>query len=210
MPSHASPDASPDASPEDPAHPARSRSQWTVHGERPVYENPWVDVLMADVELADGTRFEHHVIRTRSAASCVVTRTEAGREEVLLIWRHRFAIDKWVWEIPSGLIEEGEDPADAARREVEEETGWRLSVVLATVGEYVYTGDDGLDRHETDFLVRVDGDLSRPRLEAGKHTEFRWLGPDQLAVLDESGETSDGMIRRIAEDGFAVLHTLGM
>jgi hypothetical protein len=29
-------------------------------------------------------------------------------------------------------------------------------------------------------------------------------------VLDESGEINDGMIRRIAEDGFAVLHTLGM
>jgi len=114
------------------------------------------------------------------------------------------------WDIVGGHLELGETVAEALRREVEEETGWRLSVVLATVGEYVYTGDDGLDRHETDFLVRVDGDLSRPRLEAGKHTEFRWLGPDELAVLDESGETSDGMIRRIAEDGFAVLHTLGM
>ncbi len=59
-------------------------------------------------------------------------------------------------------------------------------------------------------IVRVDGDLSRPRLEEGKHTEFRWLGPDDLAVLDESAAINDGMIRRIAEDGFAVLHTLGM
>jgi hypothetical protein len=56
----------------------------------------------------------------------------------------------------------------------------------------------------------VDGDLSRPQLEVGKHTEFRWLGPDELAVLDESAEINDGMIRRIAEDGFTVLHTLGM
>ena len=95
MPSHETPeDPARPESPAPPPTPARSRSQWTVHSERPVYENPWLDVLMADVELGDGTRFEHHVVRTRSAASCVVTRTDAGREEVLLIWRHRFAIDK--------------------------------------------------------------------------------------------------------------------
>jgi 8-oxo-dGTP pyrophosphatase MutT (NUDIX family) len=114
------------------------------------------------------------------------------------------------WDIVGGHLEAGETVADALRREVFEETGWRVSHVLAQVGEYTYTGDDGLDRHEIDFLVRVDGDLSRPALEAGKHTEFRWLGPDELAVLDESSEINDGMIRQIAEDGFAVLHTLGM
>jgi 8-oxo-dGTP diphosphatase len=114
------------------------------------------------------------------------------------------------WDIVGGHLEPGETVDEALRREVTEETGWRVSVVLGRVGEYSYTGEDGLTRHETDFLVRVDGDLSRPQLEVGKHTEFRWLGPDDLAVLDESGEVNDGMIRRIAEDGFTVLHTLGM
>jgi 8-oxo-dGTP pyrophosphatase MutT (NUDIX family) len=114
------------------------------------------------------------------------------------------------WDIVGGHLEPGENLGDALRREIFEETGWRLSVILGQVGEYTYTGDDGLDRHEHDFLVRVDGDLARPRLEVGKHTEFRWLGADDLAVLDESAEINDGMIRRIAEDGFEVLHTLGM
>ena len=113
-------------------------------------------------------------------------------------------------DIVGGHLEPGETVGEALRREVFEETGWRVSVVLGPVGVYTYTGEDGLERHESDFLVRVDGDLSRPQLEVGKHTEFRWLGPDELAVLDESAEINDGMIRRIAEDGFAVLHTLGM
>lgn len=114
------------------------------------------------------------------------------------------------WDIVGGHVEPGETLEEAVRREIAEETGWELTIVLATVGEYTYTGEDGVVRAETDFLVRVDGDLGRPRLEAGKHTEFRWLGPDELAVLDEGAEINDGMIRRIAEDGFAILRLLGL
>jgi 8-oxo-dGTP diphosphatase len=114
------------------------------------------------------------------------------------------------WDVVGGHVEAGEMLEDTLRREVEEETGWQLAVVLGEVGDYTYTGEDGLERVERDFLVRVDGDLSRPRLEAGKHTEYRWLGPDDLDVLDENREINDGMIRRLAEDGFAVLRMLGL
>jgi 8-oxo-dGTP pyrophosphatase MutT (NUDIX family) len=114
------------------------------------------------------------------------------------------------WDVVGGHVEAGEMLEDTLRREVEEETGWQLAVVLGEVGDYTYTGEDGLERVETDFLVRVDGDRQRPRLEAGKHTEYRWLGPDDLDVLDENREINDGMIRRLAEDGFAVLRMLGL
>jgi len=114
------------------------------------------------------------------------------------------------WDIVGGHVEPGETVTETLAREIEEETGWRLAEVLAVVGEFSYAGDDGVTRHETDFLVRVEGDPDRPRLEEGKHTEFRWLARHELDVLEDSGGAGDGMIRRIAENGFAVLHTLGM
>jgi 8-oxo-dGTP diphosphatase len=114
------------------------------------------------------------------------------------------------WDIVGGHLEPGETPEEAMRREVAEETGWRVSVVLAEVGEMTYTGDDGIERVETDYLVRVDGDLTRPRLEEGKHTEFRWLAPDELDVLDINEPVDGGMLRRLAEDAFIVLRTLGV
>ncbi len=47
-----------------------------------------------------------------------------------MLRRYRFVPDKWGWELPGGIIDPGEDPAGAAAREVEEETGWRPTTGL--------------------------------------------------------------------------------
>jgi 8-oxo-dGTP diphosphatase len=114
------------------------------------------------------------------------------------------------WDIVGGHLEPGESVDEALRREVEEETGWRVSIVLGTIGELRYFGNDGLERLETDFLIRVDGDLSRPRLEVGKHTAYKWITRDEIAVLDENKGIDDGLVRQIIEGGFALLRQIGL
>lgn len=96
--------------------------RWTVHSEQPLYTDPWLDIRIADVEITGGRHLEHRLIRSTPGAGAVVMN---GRGEVLLEWRHRFITDTWAYEIPIGGIHDGEDPAQAAAREVEEETGWR-------------------------------------------------------------------------------------
>ncbi|MGW0737988.1 NUDIX hydrolase [Streptomyces sp. NPDC002851] len=100
--------------------------QWTVHGERQIYSNPWVNLWLADVQQPDGHRWEHHVVRMRHLAVAAVV---DDQKRVLMMWRHRFITDTWAWELPMGLIEADETPAQAAAREVEEETGWRVEAV---------------------------------------------------------------------------------
>ncbi len=99
------------------------RTRWTIHADRVVDENRHVRLSVASVELPDGTRFEQYVLRLPRVALTVVL--DEAAERVLLIWRHRFIIDRWVWELPGGYVDPGEDGPAAAAREVEEETGYR-------------------------------------------------------------------------------------
>lgn len=94
--------------------------EWLVHGERDVYSSEWVRLSLVDVELPDGERFEHHVVTMRSAAMTVIL--DDARQHVGLIWRHRFAPSVWNWELPGGLVDDGEDPEATARREA---VDWR-------------------------------------------------------------------------------------
>lgn len=103
------------------------RTKWLIHGERLVDENPHIRLSIATVELPDGTVFDQYVMRMRRAAMTVVL--DESRRHVLLVWRHRFIIDRWVWELPGGYVDPAEDGSAAALREVEEETGWRPKAI---------------------------------------------------------------------------------
>ncbi|MEC4015227.1 NUDIX domain-containing protein [Streptomyces sp. H27-D2] len=95
---------------------------WQIHGERTVYDNPWVKLALVDVEPPGVERFEHHVVRLQHVAIAAVV-DDADR--VLMLWRYRFVPDRWGWELPGGIVDAGEDALHTALREVEEETGWR-------------------------------------------------------------------------------------
>lgn len=97
-------------------------TRWTIHGERLVDDTRRARVSIADVELPDGVRFEQWVLRLPRAVVVVVLDDD---DRVLMLYRHRFIIDRWVWELPGGYVDGEDDPLSSAAAEVEEETGWR-------------------------------------------------------------------------------------
>ncbi|MGH2944564.1 MAG: NUDIX domain-containing protein [Solirubrobacteraceae bacterium] len=161
--------------------------KWQVHRRRPVYESPWVEVWLDDVELPDGRRFEHHVLRMRPTVVGIVF-DERG-ERVLMLWRHRFITDTWGWELPGGWIDEGERPGAAAAREVEEETGWRPQP-MREVGRW-HNMPGISDVRCT--LYRADGAtyVGEP-VEAAESTRVDWVAVTDLRQRIDGGEITDG------------------
>lgn len=108
------------------------------------------------------------------------------------------------WDMVGGHAEPGEDAVAALRREVEEETGWRVKR-MGPVIELIDWEAGGVRRREVDLLVTVDGDLNAPRLEPGKHDEWRWLGREDTAVLDEGRGAEDVWLRGVIERALDLL-----
>ncbi|MGH9383682.1 MAG: NUDIX hydrolase [Vicinamibacterales bacterium] len=87
---------------------------------------------------------------------------------VILIRQYRYALDRWIWELPAGSLKPGENPALAAARECEEEIGLvpkrveRVRAYYPTPGfcdeEMIYFRCEELGPPAPDSTARKDED----------------------------------------------------
>ena len=121
----------------------------------------------------------------RVACAGAVVRDERGR--LLLIKRaHEPAAGRWT--VPGGRVEPGETAAEAAAREVREETGLEVSVDALLMR--VAIGDYDIE----DFAATVVGGSLRPGDDAA---DARWCDEDELIAMDARGELTDGLLSEL-------------
>ena len=85
------------------------------------YDGSFLKVDRVDIELPNGVRKTHEVIRHNGAVGIVAIDDEGN---ILLVHQYRTALERVTLEIPAGKLELGEDPLACARRELSEETGY--------------------------------------------------------------------------------------
>jgi 8-oxo-dGTP pyrophosphatase MutT (NUDIX family) len=161
--------------------------KWTVYGTRRIYDNPWVSLDLVDVELPDGQRFEHHVVRLDPVAATVIV---DDQEQVLLLWRHRFIVDTWGYELPTGIVEAGESPAETALREAVEETGWRPRNLTPLISYYPCVGIASAHHH---LFVADGADRVGEPTDQTEADEIGWHPLDEIPTLIDSGQIQDAV-----------------
>ncbi|WP_306207229.1 NUDIX domain-containing protein [Actinoplanes sp. RD1] len=130
-----------------------------------------------------------HVARLRAAVGhdliqlpsvSVLVTDDAGR---LLLVRHTGLPDDWA--VPGGAVELGESPAEAAAREIHEETGLRIAPprLLDVLGgpdyEVTYPNGDRVAYVPVVYAAAIAGGTPAPDQE--EVSELGWFAPAQLA-----------------------------
>jgi ADP-ribose pyrophosphatase len=103
---------------------------------RRVYEGRIINVDRDTVRFPDGSVGELEMVRHPGASAVVPLLTDPAGDDpqILLIRQYRYAAGDYIYEIPAGKLDGDEDPADCARRELQEETG-----CVAERIEHLYT-----------------------------------------------------------------------
>jgi ADP-ribose pyrophosphatase len=137
---------------------------WLTLGSEYLYRNPWCAFRVDEVRLPDGAEIEYGVLESAGFVA-VVPVTEEGC--VVLVRQWRQPVGSFTLELPGGGLERGENPRDAARKELLEETGYRAEDLSHLVSVHTSPGRSTEVCHL--FRCRAVRTLSGPRPEP---TEF--------------------------------------
>jgi ADP-ribose pyrophosphatase len=85
-----------------------------------IYNGRVFDITVDHVAYPDGRVVKMECVRHRGS---VVLLPMTAHDRILLVRQYRYVVDRWLWELPAGTLEENETPHAAALRECHEEVG---------------------------------------------------------------------------------------
>ena len=118
----------------------------TKNGKEKVYE-----MISRNDDIKTGEEITNDKIR--GAVILAVT----DDEKILINKEFRMACNSYIYNLPAGLIEEGETPEEAAKRELFEETGMKMTDVIAVSRPY-FTADGYTNERSVMVFCRVKGE----------------------------------------------------
>lgn len=162
----------------------------TTLASEPIYRGKLVHLYRDTVRLPDGTHAEREIVHHPGAVAMVpLLEDDSGTPRVLLVRQFRAAVQRPLLEIPAGTLEPGEDPLQAAARELQEEIRYRPGHLERLGGEYTAPG------YTTELIHLFLATDLQPSALTGDADEFIDVVtlplPLALAMIDR-GEIEDG------------------
>jgi len=160
-----------------------------------VHAGKVLDLDVDEVLEPGGVRGLREVVRQRGSVAALPVLPD-GR--VVLVRQYRYAVDAFVWELPAGRRDPGETPEEGARRELEEEVGFRA---LDLEPLLVFWTTPGFC-DEVMHLFRATGlQPVPPRPEADERIEPATFTLEEALDMVKRGEIREGktLVARLLE-----------
>jgi ADP-ribose pyrophosphatase len=145
------------------------------------------DVGVDRVRLPNGREINLEIVRHPRSVVLVPVNDQG---EVVLVRQFRYPVNRWLWELPAGSLDPGEEPEAAARRECHEEIG-KIATRATFLGAFFPT--PGFCDEEMHFY-RLDGlqePTSAAALDEDELLEPRAFAIDELRRMVARGEITD-------------------
>ena len=159
-------------------------------GSRRVYTGRVLNLDVDTVRFPNGTVGELEMIRHPGASAVVPFLSDPSGDDpqVLLIRQYRYAAEGFVYEIPAGRLDPGEEPVVCARRELREETGCDAERVEHLVTIYTTPGFTDEKIHLFMAVGLSRGEVAR---EADEFIELETMPLSRALELIERGVIQD-------------------
>jgi len=164
------------------------KNPWTTLKTKPVYDNPWIEVVEHDVLNPKGRLGIYGVVRYKNLAIGVIPIHADGT--TVLVGQYRYPLDVYSWEIPEGGGSRAVEPLESARRELAEETGLSAAKWLRFME--LHLSNSVSDEHAINFLA---WDLSQgaARPDDTEQLAIRRVPFAEAVRMAMEGEITDAM-----------------
>ena len=157
---------------------------------RRVYTGRIVSLDVDEVRFPNGSIGELEMVRHPGASAIVPFLSDPAGEDpqVMLIRQYRYAAGGYLYEIPAGRLEDGEDPLACARRELAEETG-----CVAERVDHLYTlyTTPGFTDEKIHIFLAVGLTRGEVQHEADEFMEVEVRSLADALTMIERGEIQD-------------------
>lgn len=155
--------------------------KWKIIHSEYIIKRPWLTARKDEVELPDGTRNPEYYILEYPGWVNVIAQTRTG--QFVMVRQYRHGLAEVFTELPAGVMEKGETPEQAARRELMEETGfgggqWKLWSVLSA-------NPSAMTNLSYSFLATDVEQLSVPHPDRTEDLRCLLLSPEEVLSLLE-------------------------